>query len=152
MLVFQSTDIELILRTKINATSSASRRPSQSHTLSDLATPHCSSNRVHSFSLYPSLRKIARLPTPSSSKQPRVQQRPELDLFGHPNTCNVVRLLADGGGVRGLIPALTLARLEAMLQEKSGNSDARIADYFDLIAGESSSIPFPSLRMVSLQL
>ncbi|GAQ88003.1 hypothetical protein KFL_003930060 [Klebsormidium nitens] len=46
-------------------------------------------------------------------------------------------LAIDGGGVRGLIPALTLARLEGMLQQKSGNPDARIADYFDMIAGTS---------------
>ncbi|CAN6372386.1 unnamed protein product [Urochloa humidicola] len=46
-------------------------------------------------------------------------------------------LSIDGGGIRGLIPATILARLEALLQEKDG-PDARIADYFDVIAGTST--------------
>ncbi|RLM69126.1 hypothetical protein C2845_PM17G14290 [Panicum miliaceum] len=46
-------------------------------------------------------------------------------------------LSIDGGGIRGLIPATILARLEAQFQEKDG-SDARIADYFDVIAGTST--------------
>ena len=49
------------------------------------------------------------------------------------------RILAiDGGGIRGLIPAQVLAVLEAKLQKASGNPDARIADYFDLVAGTST--------------
>nr|CAB3491766.1 unnamed protein product [Digitaria exilis] len=46
-------------------------------------------------------------------------------------------LSVDGGGIRGLVPATILARLEAFLQEKDG-PDARIADYFDVIAGTST--------------
>ncbi|XP_034569380.1 patatin-like protein 1 [Setaria viridis] len=46
-------------------------------------------------------------------------------------------LSIDGGGIRGLIPATILARLEAQLQENDG-PDARIADYFDVIAGTST--------------
>ncbi|KAM0014209.1 putative patatin-like phospholipase domain, Acyl transferase/acyl hydrolase/lysophospholipase [Helianthus debilis subsp. tardiflorus] len=46
-------------------------------------------------------------------------------------------LSIDGGGVRGLIPAVILEFLEAKLQEKDGE-DARIADYFDIIAGTST--------------
>nr|CAB3491767.1 unnamed protein product [Digitaria exilis] len=46
-------------------------------------------------------------------------------------------LSVDGGGIRGLVPATILARLEAFLQEKDGH-DARIADYFDVIAGTST--------------
>ncbi|KAJ0800493.1 putative patatin-like phospholipase domain, Acyl transferase/acyl hydrolase/lysophospholipase [Helianthus annuus] len=46
-------------------------------------------------------------------------------------------LSIDGGGVRGLIPAVILEFLEAKLQEKDGK-DARIADYFDIIAGTST--------------
>jgi hypothetical protein len=38
------------------------------------------------------------------------------------------------GGVRGIVPAVILAYLENKLQQLSGNSDARIADYFDLFA------------------
>ncbi|PVH34372.1 hypothetical protein PAHAL_8G207700 [Panicum hallii] len=46
-------------------------------------------------------------------------------------------LSIDGGGIRGLIPATILARLEAQLQEEDG-PDARIADYFDVVAGTST--------------
>ncbi|KAI3980774.1 hypothetical protein MKX01_025339 [Papaver californicum] len=46
-------------------------------------------------------------------------------------------LSIDGGGVRGIIPATTLAFLESELQKLDGK-EARIADYFDLIAGTST--------------
>lgn len=46
-------------------------------------------------------------------------------------------LSIDGGGVRGVIPSTILEELEACLQELDG-SDARIVDYFDLIAGTST--------------
>ncbi|KAJ6296563.1 hypothetical protein OIU78_022308 [Salix suchowensis] len=46
----------------------------------------------------------------------------------------------DGGGVRGIIiPSTVLAALEAKLQVLDvENKDARIADYFDFIAGTST--------------
>ncbi len=47
-------------------------------------------------------------------------------------------LSIDGGGLRGLIPAQVLTYVEQRLQEKTGNPDARIADYFDLFAGTSA--------------
>lgn len=47
-------------------------------------------------------------------------------------------LSIDGGGIRGIIPAELLLSLEYKLQEYSGNPDARIADFFDLIAGTST--------------
>ncbi|KAI3821127.1 hypothetical protein L1987_08684 [Smallanthus sonchifolius] len=46
-------------------------------------------------------------------------------------------LSIDGGGIRGIIPATILALLESQLQELDGN-EARIADYFDVIAGTST--------------
>ncbi|KAJ0592157.1 putative galactolipase [Helianthus annuus] len=46
-------------------------------------------------------------------------------------------LSIDGGGIRGLIPAIILEYLESKLQEKDGKN-ARIADYFDIIAGTST--------------
>ncbi|EFJ28353.1 hypothetical protein SELMODRAFT_231548 [Selaginella moellendorffii] len=46
-------------------------------------------------------------------------------------------LSIDGGGVRGLIPAQILIFLEECLQELDG-PDARIADYFDVVAGTST--------------
>ncbi|TVU05520.1 hypothetical protein EJB05_48686, partial [Eragrostis curvula] len=51
-------------------------------------------------------------------------------------TCVTV-LSIDGGGVRGIIPGTILAFLEEKLQEIDG-PDARIADYFDVIAGTST--------------
>ena len=47
-------------------------------------------------------------------------------------------LSLDGGGIRGIIAAQVVVSIESMLQQKSGNPDARIADYFDLIAGTSA--------------
>ncbi|KAL0909045.1 hypothetical protein M5K25_023567 [Dendrobium thyrsiflorum] len=49
----------------------------------------------------------------------------------------VTVLSIDGGGVRGIIPAVILAFLEAELQKIDGEK-ARLADYFDAIAGTSS--------------
>ncbi|XP_058075563.1 patatin-like protein 2 [Magnolia sinica] len=46
-------------------------------------------------------------------------------------------LTIDGGGIRGIIPATLLSFLESQLQELDGE-DARIADYFDVIAGTST--------------
>lgn len=47
-------------------------------------------------------------------------------------------LSIDGGGVRGIVPAITLAYLEKKLQQLSDNKEARLADYFDLFAGTST--------------
>ncbi|XVE89963.1 hypothetical protein DITRI_Ditri20bG0038600 [Diplodiscus trichospermus] len=46
-------------------------------------------------------------------------------------------LSIDGGGVRGIIPGTILAFLETQLQKLDGEN-ARIADYFDFIAGTST--------------
>ncbi|KAL8199355.1 hypothetical protein R6Q57_012923 [Mikania cordata] len=51
---------------------------------------------------------------------------------------NFVTVLSiDGGGVRGIVPATVLTFLEYKLQEIDG-PNARIADYFDVIAGTST--------------
>ncbi|CAA2970407.1 patatin 6 [Olea europaea subsp. europaea] len=44
-------------------------------------------------------------------------------------------LSIDGGGMRSIISGKALAYLETALKNKSGNPDARIADYFDVAAG-----------------
>lgn len=50
-----------------------------------------------------------------------------------------IRILSiDGGGIRGLIPARILVRIEELLREISRNEKARISDYFDLVAGTST--------------
>ncbi|XWS21153.1 hypothetical protein CRYUN_Cryun30bG0030900 [Craigia yunnanensis] len=46
-------------------------------------------------------------------------------------------LSIDGGGIRGVIPGTILAFLESELQKLDGE-DARLADYFDVIAGTST--------------
>ncbi|WVZ92477.1 hypothetical protein U9M48_038539 [Paspalum notatum var. saurae] len=50
----------------------------------------------------------------------------------------VTVLSIDGGGVRGIIPGTILAFLEQKLQELDERPDARIADYFDVVAGTST--------------
>jgi len=47
-------------------------------------------------------------------------------------------LSIDGGGIRGIIPGTILKYIETQIQQKTNNPDARIADYFDLIAGTST--------------
>ncbi|KDP31911.1 hypothetical protein JCGZ_12372 [Jatropha curcas] len=55
-----------------------------------------------------------------------------------PKCGNLITVLSiDGGGVRGIIPGVILAYLESKLQELDGE-EARLADYFDLIAGTST--------------
>ena len=55
-----------------------------------------------------------------------------------PSYGSIVTVLSiDGGGVRGIIPGTILAFLEEKLQELDG-PDARLADYFDVIAGTST--------------
>ncbi|KAL6578043.1 Patatin-like protein 6 [Orobanche minor] len=44
-------------------------------------------------------------------------------------------LSVDGGGMRNIISGKALSYLETALKKKSGNPDARIADYFDVAAG-----------------
>ncbi|KAH9711825.1 Patatin-like protein 3 [Citrus sinensis] len=55
-----------------------------------------------------------------------------------PTYANLITILSiDGGGIRGIIPGVILAYLESQLQELDGQ-DARLADYFDVIAGTST--------------
>ncbi|KAL2518726.1 Patatin-like protein 2 [Abeliophyllum distichum] len=55
-----------------------------------------------------------------------------------PNFENYITVLSiDGGGIRGIIPATILDFLESQLQELDGEG-ARLADYFDVIAGTST--------------
>ncbi|KAJ0025142.1 hypothetical protein Pint_08819 [Pistacia integerrima] len=55
-----------------------------------------------------------------------------------PTHGNLITVLSiDGGGIRGIIPGIILAFLESELQKLDGE-EARIADYFDVIAGAST--------------
>ncbi|KNA03737.1 hypothetical protein SOVF_206230, partial [Spinacia oleracea] len=59
-------------------------------------------------------------------------------LLQAPTYGNLITVLSiDGGGVRGLIPGTILAFLEDELQKLDGE-DARLADYFDVMAGTST--------------
>lgn len=50
-----------------------------------------------------------------------------------------LRILSiDGGGIRGILPGRMLCYIEEQLQKRSDNPEARIADYFDLLAGTST--------------
>ena len=50
-----------------------------------------------------------------------------------------VRILSlDGGGMRGIIPATVLEYVENKIIEITKNKNARLADYFDLVAGTST--------------
>lgn len=52
---------------------------------------------------------------------------------------NKIRILSiDGGGIRGIIPATILEYVENKLKEITKNKEARIADFFDLVAGTST--------------
>ena len=49
------------------------------------------------------------------------------------------RLLAlDGGGIRGVFSLEILARIEALLREKTGKPNLVLADYFDYLSGTST--------------
>ncbi|CAL8102138.1 unnamed protein product [Prunus armeniaca] len=55
-----------------------------------------------------------------------------------PTYGNIVTVLSiDGGGIRGIIPGTILQFLESELQKLDGE-EARLADYFDVIAGTST--------------
>ena len=47
-------------------------------------------------------------------------------------------LSIDGGGIRGIIPGQILVSLEEKIQKKSGDHNARIGDYFDMVSGTST--------------
>ncbi len=50
-----------------------------------------------------------------------------------------IRILSiDGGGIRGIIPAAVVVYIENRIQRITKNPDARVADYFDFIAGTST--------------
>ncbi|XP_054780269.1 patatin-16-like [Prosopis cineraria] len=48
----------------------------------------------------------------------------------------VIVLAIDGGCIKGIVPGVILKHLEVALQKR--NSRARIAEYFDVVAGTST--------------
>jgi hypothetical protein len=60
----------------------------------------------------------------------------EKELIDKKSTGGKVRILSiDGGGMQGIVAGRTLAYLEEALQRKTGDPDARIADFFDVAIG-----------------
>ncbi len=70
------------------------------------------------------------------------QKRNQSDNLGESSTdqqSRKIRILSiDGGGIRGIIPATILTHLEQLIQKKTGNENARLSDYFDMMAGTST--------------
>ncbi|GLU04305.1 hypothetical protein SLE2022_214600 [Rubroshorea leprosula] len=59
-------------------------------------------------------------------------------LLQPPTNGNLITILSiDGGGIRGIIPGTILTFLETQLQKLDGE-EARLSDYFDVIAGTST--------------
>ncbi len=51
----------------------------------------------------------------------------------------LTRILSiDGGGIRGILPGQIMVAIEKKIQEETNNPNARLADYFDLMAGTST--------------
>lgn len=51
----------------------------------------------------------------------------------------LTRILSiDGGGIRGILPGQILVLVEEKLRQKTGKHDAKIGEYFDLVAGTST--------------
>jgi hypothetical protein len=70
---------------------------------------------------------------------PGQTQRQKIRLFERLERKGPRKLLAiDGGGIRGVLALQILAKIESLLREESSNSDYRLADYFDYVAGTST--------------
>ncbi|RDY13399.1 Patatin-like protein 1, partial [Mucuna pruriens] len=66
-------------------------------------------------------------------------ENPSSSEIPAPKYENLITVLSiDGGGIRGIIPGVILAYLESQLQVIDDDEDARLADYFDVIAGTST--------------
>ncbi|PIN18245.1 Ca2+-independent phospholipase A2 [Handroanthus impetiginosus] len=54
-------------------------------------------------------------------------------------------LSIDGGGTTGIVASAALIHLEDQIQEKTGNSNARIADFFDIVVGTGIGALFAAM-------
>ncbi|KAJ7970437.1 Patatin [Quillaja saponaria] len=86
---------------------------------------------------------------------PTIEPKPETQPLAQPNDAvdggdsaiknqrgNICILSIDGGGMREILSGKALVYLEHALKKKSGNPDARIADYFDIATGAASGKRF----------
>ena len=53
------------------------------------------------------------------------------------SSCDVKILSLNGGGVRGLFTINVLAEVERIIEQKTGQKDVKVGEYFDLITGTS---------------
>lgn len=67
---------------------------------------------------------------------------------GPPTKRKLCILSMDGGGIRGLIAARTLTRLENLIQEKLGCEEVHLSDYFDLFTGTSTGAILATMLVV----
>ena len=59
-----------------------------------------------------------------------------------------IRILSiDGGGIRGVIPATIFVYIEKEIRKLTGNKQAKIGEYFDMIAGTSTGGILASLYL-----
>ncbi|CAN6565795.1 unnamed protein product [Malus baccata var. baccata] len=88
-------------------------------------------------------KQVSPSPTPVSDSKPDpvqlvgVQPQSENGVGAIKNQRGKICILSidGGGGMRGILSGKALAYLEQALKQKSGNPDARIADYFDVATG-----------------
>ncbi|KAB2010481.1 hypothetical protein ES319_D10G241000v1 [Gossypium barbadense] len=74
--------------------------------------------------------------SPASESLPLVQQGDENPMSAIKNQRGKICILSiDSGGMRGILSGKALGYLEHALKSKSGNPNARIADFFDVAAG-----------------
>lgn len=74
----------------------------------------------------------------SNVNNTNVMIQPHAQVEAAPSTAQTVRILSiDGGGIRGLVPAVFLDYIETKLRGKL-KVDVRIAECFDIIAGTST--------------
>jgi predicted acylesterase/phospholipase RssA len=74
--------------------------------------------------------------TATRDQQPRSDRLPATPSLVR---CGTRVLLAlDGGGIRGLLSLQILKRIEALARERSGNSELRLCEAFDFVAGTST--------------
>jgi patatin-like phospholipase/acyl hydrolase len=71
-----------------------------------------------------------------------------IGLSDIPLTKKVRILSVDGGGVRGVIPATIVAAIEAELQRRLSDPQARLAQYLDILAGTSTGAILTALYLI----
>ncbi|CAL9007789.1 unnamed protein product [Prunus brigantina] len=95
-------------------------------------------------------KQVSPSPPPSDPKL-ETQPQSETPVSAIKNQRGKICILSidGGGGMRGILSGKALAYLEHALKLKSGNPDARIADYFDVAAGAGVGGIFAAMLFAS---